>query len=212
MKKSYLAAIALLSALSIFFVSCSIDSDPGYTPPEELFGTDYLDFYDVPSIMYQVNFANQKTRTMDGFLIDNKGQIHTFEDVELSFDYRNFSEVGAIKVTEIDKMLANSKKTSETVEIHTAVEFFKKVIRTNSQPMEQLEGTTNNEDVTTTFYAYSHHYRSNGCDVRRTNQLLTQIPLRSEGTEIWKHKSHVSKEIVEWLANFNVYSEVEDLN
>lgn len=197
MSRYYLLSLACLLFVLPLLTSCE-QAEPLNIQTEfvEKTGTDYLNSYFTPPIMYHFAFIDENAAKYTGWIVDNKGKIRTYTLDEQVFSPTAFE----ILDTQMETLLEQSEVIDTEVDLEILVEYYKKNVVVAKADVQTLAENPDTE-TTTGFYSYSLSYGRDleSCGARSHNDRFQQTVLKSDGKESLKNKSHLTNDMVNWL-------------
>ena len=199
MKRCLQFSFFLILCLGV--TGCLEEAEINYEP-KVLEGSEYLNSYTTPSFFYHYEQRNTKTGENQGWIIDNKGNIRSYNNL-----YLLLSEVNTFEA--MDSYLEGTSIEGK-VDLYELVTHYKKNTLINRLDPD-IAYNELSSDITTTFYAYSltsrqtESHNDNMCMPSSSlTRSVARSTLDSQGKVLVSHQSENVKAVLDYLEGINV--------
>ncbi|MEN0003882.1 MAG: hypothetical protein AAF798_07050 [Bacteroidota bacterium] len=199
MKLKFYTLATLLLVCLFAFSSCEKEQLIRNTPSAQpLEGLDYLRAMNTPSILFQFEAVNTFTGDREGWLIDEEGNLRTYENAGGAITSMNTER-------ELNKLL-NASAVIEAVDVDALVEHFR-----NNSSLAALaltnEATSVTSDTEISYYGYHMRYAEQQCSSCNTvganketsDAYIERFVLEKTGEQFSYRADERARAAVEWL-------------
>lgn len=193
------------------FTSCTKEESIIEVVPTQLTAAEFLALHVSQDILFQYSYDNPTIGVSNGWLIDKKGEVKTYELSSIN-NSSDITDKGSCTRTDLLNLYAYSKPNGTSIEAEELVAKYKQIsdasygILSTNQSGSEKEGTS-------TFYAIQ--YDSNGetytsntgcgnnCGNGTTKSPFARIILQQSGTNNRYNQSTAATGLVQWLSNIH---------
>ena len=197
MRFNYYFCLLFVATCFLTLSSCDNEERVEEYVPVIYDGAEYLSHHETPTILFQYDIKQVGTNLSSGWLIDNKGNLRIYSEINPKITVDTKRETLEQFVTETEIV--------DQVDIETMVAMYKlrAVNVLNSEIVEKpLDAPVDN---ITAYYAFTLSYgreTAYSCNTTRRGGYYTRHLLESTGNLFVEDKNMGAQEILAWLKEF----------
>ena len=198
--------------LFVLFTSCTKEADSIEVTAIEISPEDFLETYVHQDILFQFSYTNPTTGIANGWLIDKKGEVRTY-DLSTQSNPSSIADRGNCNKTDLLSLYAHSTPNGVVIEAEELVAKYRQIrdaangILSSNQKGSEKEGTSS-------FYAIAKNSNNlttyagcgGGCindSNRDTVYPYARIVLDQSGTDNRQNQNTAATELTEWLSSIH---------
>lgn len=207
--KSHLHILTLSSLLFFTLLSsCTQENTPNIAAPAAPAGAEFLNRTDTPTFLYQYEERNTTTGEVKGWVIDNQGNLRSYDKVSVRLLDRN--------IPEVLEAFWRETKLEKAVDAETLVANYKKNTLISRLSVD-VTAANLSPDINKTYYSYSmasednvshDHCNTGQSDYNHYAVRYDRSILLAQGDLIISHQNKAALEVLDYLKSFNLNGEL----
>lgn len=205
--QKYTSIFALCLCLITAFTSCSKEADNIAIIPVEISAEDFLASHVAQDILFQFSYTNTATGVANGWLIDKKGQVMTY-DLSSESNPMNVTDKGYCTKTDLLNLYTQATSNGTLIEAEELKAKYLQIKKAANGSLSPNQKGSEKEGVST---LYAVAYDTSGmtsvgcgaeCDNEPTESNLypySRIILNQSGTNNRYNESMAANGLVQWL-------------
>ncbi|MFK7904192.1 MAG: hypothetical protein AB8B69_03660 [Chitinophagales bacterium] len=209
--QKYTSIFALCLYLLMAFTSCSKEADNIAVIPVEISAEDFLRTHVNQDILFQFSYTNATTGVANGWLIDKKGQVMTY-DLSSESNPTNVTDKGYCTRTDLLSLYTQATSNGTLIEAEELKGNYMQIREAAYGSLSPNQKGSEKEGVST-FYAVAYDtsgMTSVGCGAECENEPTesdlypySRIILNQSGTDNRYNESMAANDLVQWLSSIH---------